>query len=128
MHNHNQNKLIPSIVNLQRRIQINTNQAPKWCLSKPKWDKTHMKISDVRLHYPMQILMKRCESGDRGAPPTSIKRMCPPSTARIFLKTRASHNIFSKPQAPNQLPSTAANRRLYAKSKRVFAIPPFSST
>lgn len=76
----------------------------------------------------MQMLINRCESADKGAPPHSMNRMPPPSTARILLKTRTSHNILSKPQAPSQLPSIADNRRLYAMLNRLFANPPFSST
>lgn len=74
----------------------------------------------------MQILTNRCDSADNGAPPHSINRIRPPSTSRIDLKTIASHNILSSPQAPNQLPSMAANRRLYTMLKSFFANPPFS--
>lgn len=79
-------------------------------------------------HYPMQILMKCCESPDKGAPPQSINRSWPPSAVRICLKTMVSHINFSNPQAPSQLPFTAASRRLYAKWKRFFTRPPFCST
>lgn len=79
-------------------------------------------------NYPMQMLINRCVSPDRGAPPQSIIRMFPPSTERIFLKMTTSQSNFSTPQAPSQLPSIAASRRLYAILKSFLAKPPFSST
>ena len=76
----------------------------------------------------MQILINRCVSPDKGAPPHSMNRIFPPSTERIFLKMTTSHSNLSNPQAPSQLPSIAANRRLYPILKSFFAKPPFSST
>jgi hypothetical protein len=76
----------------------------------------------------MQMLINRCESPDKGAPPHSMNRICPPIEVLILLKTRTSHNILSNPQAPSQLPSMADSRRLYAMLNRCFTNPPFSST
>lgn len=76
----------------------------------------------------MQMLKKRSDSPDRGAPPQSMNRRRPPSTDRMFLKIRTFQNNLSSPQAPSQLPSKAANWRLYAMWKSFFTKPPFSST
>lgn len=78
--------------------------------------------------YPMQMLINCCVSPDRGAPPQSIIRMFPPSTERIFLKMTTSQSNLSTPQAPSQLPSIGASRRLYPILKSFLAKPTFSST
>lgn len=79
-------------------------------------------------HHPKQILMKRWVSWESGAPPDSIPLTRPPRTSRIFLNTRVSQRTFSRPHAPNQLPSIAMNLRLYANSNSAFAAPPVEST
>jgi hypothetical protein len=88
----------------------------------------YLGICKWECHYPMQMLVNRCESPDKGAPPHRMNCIRTPSIACICLKAMTSHSILSSAEVPNQLPSMAAIRRLHPMLKSFFANPPFSST